>query len=45
MIFTPSHKGISHNPAEHTDPEYLALGADTLLLVMTTLAGGGRTVS
>ncbi len=42
MIFTPSHKGISHNPAEHTDPEHLALGANTLLQVMTALADGDR---
>ncbi|MDH3301372.1 MAG: Zn-dependent hydrolase [Acidimicrobiia bacterium] len=41
MIFTPSHKGISHNPAEHTDPDHLAVGADTLLQVMLDLAGGG----
>ncbi len=39
MIFTPSHKGISHNPAEHTDSRHLALGADTLLQVMVGLAG------
>jgi N-carbamoyl-L-amino-acid hydrolase len=38
MIFTPSHKGISHNPAEHTEPEDLANGADTLLHVMLGLA-------
>ncbi len=40
MIFTPSHKGVSHNPAEHTEPRHLALGADTLLQVMVGLAGG-----
>ncbi len=38
MIFTPSHKGISHNPAEHTDPGHLAAGADALLRVMLALA-------
>ncbi len=38
MIFTPSHKGISHNPAEHTEPEDLANGANTLLHVMLGLA-------
>jgi N-carbamoyl-L-amino-acid hydrolase len=38
MIFTPSHRGISHNPAEHTDTEDLAAGADTLLQVMSALA-------
>ena len=41
MIFTPSHRGISHNPAEHTEPEHLALGADTLLQVMVALATDG----
>lgn len=38
MIFTPSHQGISHNPAEHTDPVHLAAGADTLLRTMWALA-------
>ena len=35
MIFVPSLKGISHNPAEHTDDDDLIAGtqllADTLL--------------
>ena len=38
MIFTPSRHGISHNPAEHTDPDDLAAGADVLLNVMVALA-------
>jgi len=38
MIFTPSENGISHNPAEHTDAEDLAAGANTLLQVMSALA-------
>jgi N-carbamoyl-L-amino-acid hydrolase len=38
MIFTPSVKGISHNPAEHTDPADLAAGADVLLQVIWHLA-------
>ena len=38
MIFTPSRDGISHNPAEHTDPADLAAGADVLLQVMLALA-------
>ncbi len=38
MIFTPSQKGISHNPAEHTDTEDLEAGANTLLQVMSALA-------
>ena len=43
MIFVPSHQGISHNPAEHTDPADLQAGADTLLQVVLglTLPGGG----
>lgn len=31
MIFVPSIGGISHNPAERTDPEHLVAGADVLL--------------
>lgn len=46
MVFTPSVKGISHNPAEHTDPADLAAGADVLLQVLwhlaTTDLPGGR---
>jgi beta-ureidopropionase / N-carbamoyl-L-amino-acid hydrolase len=38
MIFTQSHKGISHNPAEHTEPQDLVMGADILLQVMLTLS-------
>jgi allantoate deiminase len=38
MIFVPSHKGISHNPAEYTDPEQLIDGANVLLHVMLQLA-------
>jgi N-carbamoyl-L-amino-acid hydrolase len=38
MVFTPSHLGISHNPAEHTDPDDLVAGADVLLQVLLTLA-------
>jgi N-carbamoyl-L-amino-acid hydrolase len=38
MIFVPSIGGISHNPAEHTDPEHLRLGADALLRTMLKLA-------
>ena len=40
MIFTPSVKGISHNPAEHTEPEDLEAGANVLLDVITALANG-----
>ena len=38
MIFTPSRNGISHNPAEHTDPEQIAAGADVLCQVLLRLA-------
>jgi N-carbamoyl-L-amino-acid hydrolase len=40
MIFVPSHEGISHNPAEHTDAGDLIAGADVLFRAMTTLAVG-----
>jgi beta-ureidopropionase / N-carbamoyl-L-amino-acid hydrolase len=38
MIFTQSHKGISHNPAEFTEPADLVMGSDILLQVMLTLS-------
>tara|TARA_B110000438_G_scaffold301349_1_gene356009 strand:- start:1714 stop:3027 length:1314 start_codon:yes stop_codon:yes gene_type:complete len=31
MVFVPSRDGISHNPAEYTDPADLVAGADVLL--------------
>jgi N-carbamoyl-L-amino-acid hydrolase len=37
MIFTPSVKGLSHNPREHTDPADLELGANVLLQTILTL--------
>jgi N-carbamoyl-L-amino-acid hydrolase len=37
MIFTPSVKGLSHNPREHTDPTDLELGANVLLQIVLTL--------
>ena len=40
MVFVPSVKGISHNPAEYTDPADLAAGADVLLAVVLDLAAG-----
>lgn len=39
MIFVPSRDGISHNPAEHTDPAHLIAGADVLLDVLAELVG------
>ncbi|MFM8856278.1 MAG: M20 family metallo-hydrolase [Actinomycetota bacterium] len=38
MIFTPSVKGISHNPAEYTAPDDLELGTNVLLHSMWELA-------
>jgi N-carbamoyl-L-amino-acid hydrolase len=38
MIFTQSHKGISHNPAEHTAPQDLIAATDILMDVMWSLA-------
>ena len=38
MIFTPSVGGISHNPAEHTEPADLEHGANVLLQVILELA-------
>ncbi|MDH3706193.1 MAG: Zn-dependent hydrolase [Acidimicrobiia bacterium] len=38
MIFTPSRDGISHNPAEHTDPAHLEAGANVLLQALLTLS-------
>lgn len=38
MFFVPSHKGISHNPAEYTDPHSLWLGARALACCLTELA-------
>ena len=38
MIFVPSVRGISHNPAEHTEPAHLEAGANVLLQVLLELA-------
>ena len=37
MIFVPSWEGISHNPAEHTEPEDLVAGAQLLADAMLEL--------
>jgi len=42
MIFTPSIGGISHNPAERTDPADIEAGANVLLDVMVRLATGAE---
>ena len=41
MVFVPSVKGISHNPAEHTEPDDLVAGANVLLHTVVTLATEG----
>ena len=38
MVFVPSVAGISHNPAEYTEPQHLIAGADVLLQVALALA-------
>ncbi len=38
MVFVPSVKGISHNPAEYTEPEDLVAGANVLLRTLVKLA-------
>ncbi len=38
MIFVPSVRGISHNPAEHTEEADLVAGANVLLRTMLALA-------
>ena len=40
MVFVPSVKGISHNPAEHTEPDDLVVGANVLLNTVVALATG-----
>jgi N-carbamoyl-L-amino-acid hydrolase len=42
MIFVPSIDGVSHNPAEHTEPEHLTLGANVLLRTVLALSEKGR---
>lgn len=41
MIFVPSVGGISHNPAEHTEPADLVAGASVLLHTLLDLANHG----
>jgi N-carbamoyl-L-amino-acid hydrolase len=38
MVFVPSAKGISHNPAEHTDAADVEAGANVLLQVLLRLS-------
>ena len=39
MVFVPSRGGVSHNPAEFTEPEHLAAGTQVLAEVLAELAG------
>ncbi|MEM7222436.1 MAG: M20 family metallo-hydrolase [Pseudomonadota bacterium] len=39
MIFVPSRAGLSHNPAEATDPRHIALGARVLYLTLAGMLG------
>jgi N-carbamoyl-L-amino-acid hydrolase len=41
MIFVPSVGGVSHNPAEHTEPADLVAGASVLLHTLLDLANNG----
>ena len=41
MVFVPSVRGISHNPAEHTEPDDLVAGSNVLLNTVVTLATEG----
>lgn len=38
MVFVPSRDGVSHNPAEFTEPEHIAAGAQVLADVLVELA-------
>ncbi|HEX6167272.1 MAG TPA: Zn-dependent hydrolase [Acidimicrobiales bacterium] len=38
MVFVPSRAGVSHNPAEFTEPEHLAAGTQVLADVLVGLA-------
>jgi beta-ureidopropionase / N-carbamoyl-L-amino-acid hydrolase len=39
MVFVPSRRGISHNPAEYSSPAQLAAGARVLVRALASLAG------
>ena len=41
MIFVPSRAGLSHNPAEDTDPRHIATGAQVLYLTLAGMVGAG----
>jgi N-carbamoyl-L-amino-acid hydrolase len=41
MVFVPSERGISHNPAERTAPADIEAGANVLLQVLLRLSEEG----
>ena len=43
MVFTPSQNGLSHNPAEYTEPADIEAGANVLLHTVLALAGVAAT--
>jgi acetylornithine deacetylase/succinyl-diaminopimelate desuccinylase-like protein len=43
MIFVPSRGGVSHNPAEWTDPDHIVDGTRVLAYAVTALATGETT--
>ncbi|MGE0521741.1 MAG: Zn-dependent hydrolase [Variibacter sp.] len=42
MLFVPSKDGLSHNEAEYTSPEQLAVGCEVMLGAALTLASASR---
>jgi beta-ureidopropionase / N-carbamoyl-L-amino-acid hydrolase len=40
MIFVPCRKGVSHNPAEYSEPGQLAAGTRVLAQTLAELAAG-----
>ena len=45
MIFVPCRKGISHNPAEHSEPSQLAAGTRVLTRTLAGLAQDGASMN
>lgn len=45
LIFVPSHRGISHNPAEYTSKEDLAAGVQVLIRLLYELGYEKETIS
>jgi beta-ureidopropionase / N-carbamoyl-L-amino-acid hydrolase len=45
MVFVPSRGGVSHNPAEHSEPQQLIDGAQVLLDMLAGLVGLAAPIS